>query len=372
MSPTINVPEDGFSRSSTGSDEQHRQQPQPGQPGFMIANDNPFCQDQQQMIYSQRTPPATSQITSTFAYSHFAKRQQRQQQHRFPFYVDLNDDHLATETCTAKRGRDPRLSHRLPAYNSSFLESDEDDGFEPKGNVLSPPGLASSQAPFPFDSTPASRSRGTPITPFSIGTSGSKAGATRVLPNSVTLSPFTPRSVLPTIHERQSSDQRKHRTPFGSSRGDSDDTDEYTASLLATLASHEDTIAALNKRLCDALASVPHRRTRDARGRWTSSSARGVRRPRPRGNNGGRRRRRTQAELLMEAGIKFGYLEVPNVSVVTGDPLVALPVERIQRMWRGRNEGYEEGEEEEEEEDEVKLWARELCEGIWRRKFNQN
>lgn len=336
MSHTFNVPEAGSSRPS---DEQDWQQPQASQPGFITADDNPFYQEQQQI----------SQITNTLTYSPFAKTQRLLVQPPFPFNNGLDEDPLATDDFTADRGCGQGLSAQVAADNS-FFDVDIEDGVDLEGGVLSPTDSSFSQARSVFDSTPTPRSRGTPITPSSFDTSSVfQAGETQTALDHVTLSQ---RLVLPSIHERRSSDQGEHHTTSKSPLDDNIEADEYTAALLATLASQEDTIAALNARLRNALAGTPRKQTRDARGRWASSSAHRVQRPR--GNNGGRRRRRTQAELLMEAGIKFGYLDVPNVSIVTGEPLVALLVER-------EGEG--------EAEDEVKMWARKICEDIWRSKM---
>lgn len=44
-----------------------------------------------------------------------------------------------------------------------------------------------------------------------------------------------------------------------------------------------------------------------------------------------RRRRRTQVELQMEQAVRYGYTDVPNVSVVTGEPLVVTKDRRRRR-----------------------------------------
>ncbi|KAF3760254.1 hypothetical protein M406DRAFT_75584 [Cryphonectria parasitica EP155] len=135
--------------------------------------------------------------------------------------------------------------------------------------------------------------------------------------------------------------------------------------LRAQVAQRDSTIAALKAQLRAAGATPPQ--PRDARGRFASppggSSAAGrkstttssdstrsgrVQRSR------GRRRRRTQTELLMEAGIMFGYLDqVPNVSHVTGEPVVR---EAVLGGWSGGSE------------DEIEVRARGLVGDIWGRK----
>lgn len=71
----------------------------------------------------------------------------------------------------------------------------------------------------------------------------------------------------------------------------------------------------------------------------------------------------------METGIRFGYIvQVPNVSIVTGEPLVPVPgpVEKYARMRRGRREDEDDG-----ADDEVMVFARGLTADIWRRKRNR-
>lgn len=72
------------------------------------------------------------------------------------------------------------------------------------------------------------------------------------------------------------------------------------------------------------------------RGRWTpapmagSRMARQLHEDRATANNGvGRRRRRTEAELLLSDAIRLGYTQVPNMSIVTGEPLTGK-LERFQ------------------------------------------
>lgn len=99
------------------------------------------------------------------------------------------------------------------------------------------------------------------------------------------------------------------------------------------------------------------------RGRWTPAPmagprmARQLREDRATANNGvGRRRRRTEVELLMLDAIRFGYTQIPNMSVVTGEPLT------------GELEQFEPS----EEPDEIRDFVRQFTSEIWQRKMDRS
>lgn len=92
--------------------------------------------------------------------------------------------------------------------------------------------------------------------------------------------------------------------------------------------------------------------------RKTSPTSFARTRPQLRKTSGTRRRRRTQLELQMEQAIRFGYLDVPNVSIVTGKPLICEPMEKFTKQHCGGP-------------DEVQRIVRRLCREIWRRRLER-
>lgn len=366
MSPASNVPEPSPSSSLTGSGVHYKQQS--GQPGFITADGNPFSQEQQP-ANGQRTPPTTTRITSTFTYSPFAKDQQ---QWRGPLAVSGGSRH-SEELFTRPTGED--ILHAVGggrADGRPFWYTGAKSGNLSDLKVASTHTAGLYSSPSSSQPRPASRltldfdPSDTSVTPFSPPDPRCrKALEPQASPHIAFSTPLQWRSTIPAIPVQQGFSELSK--PLG------DSTDNDTAAFLARFAAADGNVASVKAELRAALitnTAIGRRKpeqARDLRGRWASSpstkattASDRVQKPvaPTKNNNGGRGRcKRTQTELLMEAGIRFGYLDVPNVSVVTGGPLVPGLAQRR----RGRDEGgYE--------EDEAKVRARGIYDQIWERR----
>lgn len=334
MSLTVSVPEVKSATLLTRSDEYYYLQ-QYGKPGFIAIDGNPFGQEQQ-AISRQRTPPTTKRITDTFTYSPFDKKHQMW---RGPLEVSSGCNHNQ-DLVTRPVGDD--VFHAFEggkAEGSKFWYTGaKSGGFSgPKTSPTCPAGFSSS----PCSSQPQSSSCSTldfdtwnvPLTPFSPSSPRWRKGfETQILPDIAFSSPLQERSTVPTIPEEQYLSDRS--TPLGDGENN-----ENAALYERSVVAADDTMASPTVQFQAAptinTTTTSNRKpgpARDLRQRYISSPstkialANGcIQKPAAlaKKNNGGRgHRRRTQTELMMEAGIRFGYLDVPNISVVTGELLV--------------------------------------------------
>lgn len=215
--------------------------------------------------------------------------------------------------------------------------------------AFSPAVVVSSQpaAPFPGFSTPTATQKTSSTPPSSSNPASYVSNGTQTSWLSRPPSPLTGWSILSATAEECFSP-----------------TTTELDGLRNQIAMSEKTIAALEAQLRAAESSPRNKRARSSAKPTTAR----VRRPAT-SDSGGRRRRRTHTELTMETGIRFGYIDqVPNVSIVTGEPLVPGPgpVEKDARMRRGRREDEDDG-----ADNEVMVFARGLTADIWRRKRNR-
>lgn len=323
----------------------------PGKPGYVNTSGNPFCTDQHLLPF-QKTPPSTVAARGkrdTFIWSPFNKECRPQTPWRSPpgFYGD----------CSTLGGLQIEEHLFSRASRAEILDKNEAGTKSGTGYEASLPG-ASSETSSPY--TPNQLSSSTaPAAPDSPDT---------YFTNSLSSSPtegqgkdtVTPSSHLASQRGRLMTIEAENNVPdlrFTKS-------DPISAAVAATpalLASSKDQVAALQARLNQLEpAFIPRKQPRNPRGRFIASASVQKTPSRSLKTSGGRARHRTQAELLMEAAIKCGYLHIPNVSIVTGEPLIEGPVERYSCDWKSRNVKAE--------EDEETTWARKWCEGIQKRR----